>query len=197
MCTTSKVRYPKSWNCRWPARCIESAATVAALPDTRPRTQPAPLVSSLKISGDSDNTAIRYQHRHVVSDALSLFENGARPAQKSETVLTYDGFVFNADRRAIFLSTSLSTAHAKQMVLRIPANGSLRDASIRGLVLTVSADEREPFAARVVMQRLPKKLTDEEEAFWEPGLKAWDELPPMVRREFDEQGNFGLMHLHA
>lgn len=162
-----------------------------------------PLVSRLIIRGDNDNTVIRFTHHHVVSDALSLFDdpkaletnNGSDVKNdESPNVLSYEGFVFNCERRAFLLSTSIMTKHVKEMILHMPASGS--HISFKGLLLTVSADDREPFAARVLVQKLPKILTDEQREFWKPGLKQWADLP-MLEREFNAESNFGILQIHS
>jgi hypothetical protein len=183
------------------------------------------LVSKLRIFGDKgDNMVIRYTRQHVVSDALSLFDdeddteqttqvdtskprmskskrNAATKRQASdgeEEGIKYEGFVFNSQRRAFLLATSPTTAHVKEMVLSMPAAAPLASASIRGLVLTVSADERDPFAARIMVVKWPPpNLTSRQESQWEPGLKHWEDMPKSLQREFTPENKRGILQLHG
>jgi hypothetical protein len=158
------------------------------------------LVSTLFIIGDPDNLVIRYEHIHVVSDTASLFAHrkgisGSEPSPN--TLLGYKGFVFNSQKRAILLSTSLRVGHVKEMIINMPAIQNPPDAFLRGLVLTVSPHEGEPFAARIMVEKLPRDLTPEELEPWRPGLKNWKEMPEQAQREFNETNNFGLLFLHS
>lgn len=161
-----------------------------------------PLVSVLRIEGDEDNTVVRYIHSHAVSDILSLFEEKTdyqktRKKMFKPPVLTYHGFVFNCAPRAFLLSTSLSTGHVKEMVLSLPTPTLVQEASFAGLVLTVSADEREPFAARVLVQRFHEPEKIKEPSLWEPGVKEWDKMKEEVQRQFSPETNYGLLRLHG
>jgi transcriptional regulator with XRE-family HTH domain len=151
-----------------------------------------PLISTLTIFGDTDQRVIRYKQVHVVSDALSLFAT-----ERKSTEIVYEGFVFNCHRRAFLMSTSRNTGHVKEIILSMPATGKLSETSIRGLLLTVSADERQPFAARLLVQKIPLGLSKADSEKWEPGLKQWADFPDDLRAEFGPQANYGLLHLHA
>jgi hypothetical protein len=48
----------------------------------------------------------------------------------------------------------------------------------------MSADEREPFAARLLMQKLPPELSAAENKRWKSGLSDWKHFPR-------EQAEFG------
>jgi len=96
--------------------------------------------------------------------------------------------------RAFLISTAHDLGCVKEMILSIPAD-STSLSSIRGLLLTVSADEREPFAARLLVQKLPDELPENDKRFWRPGFSEWENLPKHIRKEFDESTNFGLLRL--
>jgi transcriptional regulator with XRE-family HTH domain len=175
------------------------------------------LVSRLRITGDEDGEVVRYTHHHVVTDALSVFGRSAPPTSVADeensekepvdwdeeekgwlarTTIKYKGFVFNCQRRMFLVGTAEKAGHIKQMTLSLPAGADLSHASIRGLVLTISADEREPFSARVIVETLPNEVTKKERRILEPGLKNWSEMPEMIQREFNENTQYGLFKLH-
>ena len=83
------------------------------------------------------------------------------------------------------------------MVLNLTPGFSFTRSTIRGLLLTMSADERQPFAARILLQKEPDKTDLDNDPRWELGLKdSWNEFPKEVREVFDEKDDFGVLHIH-
>jgi hypothetical protein len=175
-----------------------------------------PLMSKLVIRPDDDQRVIRYDHYHKVSDALSLLRDdelfktpnqvtgrGLAKTTQDDDQFKYEGFVFNCGNRAFLLATAPDTGHAKEMILNLRTTGrNPGQATIRGLLLTLSADEREPFAARVLVQKMQDDQLEQEK--WKPGLKKWnwdDEDGfadrPEILREFSPSQNYGILRLHA
>jgi transcriptional regulator with XRE-family HTH domain len=169
-----------------------------------------PLISTLRIYGDDDGVVVRYEHEHISIDAPSMLTDEAEAG--TTPVLRYSGFVFNAQGLAFFLSTSAPTAHVKQMIVSLPAinlaNGTehampgLKKGAMpamNGLVLSVSASERVPFAARVLVEKLPvEKRTRDKWTGKSLGLrKSWKDLPPLVKHELAKAHNYGLLYLHT
>ncbi len=165
----------------------------AHVPSTRP------LMSKLIITVDPDKCVLRYKHFHKVSDALSLVKIDQGATTTDADMSIYEGFVFNCGNRAFLLATAKNPAHAKEMILNLRTTGSdPAAATIRGLLLTLSADEREPFASRVLVQKMTEKQLATPE--WCPGLKdSWDIFAGRkeILREFSKKQNFGLLRLHA
>jgi hypothetical protein len=123
---------------------------------------------------------------------LSLFK-----AERQKNEIVYEGFVFNCRRRAILVSTAYNTRHIKEIILSMPAPHKQAQASIRGLLLTVSADDGQPFAARLLVQKFPPGLSSADKEKWEPGLKQWKDFPDEVQAEFGPVANYGLLNLHV
>ena len=80
--------------------------------------------------------------------------SGSEGTSPKKIVRTYNGFVFLHRRRA-FLIGAHKAGHVKEMILSLPGleSDEPHSSTIRGLVLTVSTDEREPFAARLLLQK--------------------------------------------
>lgn len=178
-----------------------------------------PLVSRLHIFGDPDNYTVRFRHEHAFKDELDVFPPDLpRPQTDDETEgdaykIVYKGFVFHTSDRAFLLSADRGTGQIKEMILRLPASHfpakMARSKTFLGLILTVSAEQRQPFAARVlVRQVVPDLFTNEEldqergddpfadlRTLCKPGFKSWESFPPTIHALFSKEENYGRLHL--
>jgi transcriptional regulator with XRE-family HTH domain len=161
------------------------------------------LVSRLRIFADPEDegAVVRFRHAHAVADAHpGRLDDGLQ----ASSPIVYEGIVLNCDRRAFLLSTGREVGVLKEIILSMPrvvaAEHSAPVGSIFGLLLTVSADDRTPFAARLVVHSL-RGLDADRLRDYESGLRpleAWSQ--PMYATLADEIGpraGYGMLSLRA